>query len=78
MDLEPGAPRVGGADLEAGGEDDAVDRVLDAVHHQAGLGDPIDAAPAGVDQRHVRPVEGLVVVRVQWQPLGAERERGRL
>ena len=44
VDLEAGAPRVGGADLEAGGEDDAVDLVLDAVEHQPVLGDALDAA----------------------------------
>ena len=54
VDLEAGAAGVGGADLEAGGEDDAVDLVLDAVDDQARLGDALDALAAGVDQGDVR------------------------
>ena len=42
-DLVAGAARVVGADLEAGGEDQAVDLVLDAVDDDAVLGDPLDA-----------------------------------
>ena len=39
VDLVAGAARVGGADLEAGGEDDAVELVFDAVDDDARLGD---------------------------------------
>ena len=41
---------VVGVDLEAGGEDQAVDRVLDAVDHHRVLGDGVDAAAVGVDE----------------------------
>jgi hypothetical protein len=37
-------------------------------------GDLLDGRPLEVDQRHVRPVERRVVVRVERQPLGPDRE----
>jgi hypothetical protein len=46
----PGPFMVGGANLEAGGEDDAVDRVLPAGRHHAGLRDSLDSLAVGVDQ----------------------------
>ena len=84
VDLEARAPGVGGADLEAGGEDDAVDLVLDAVEHQALLGDALDALAAGVDQRDVGPVEGRQIFVVEGRALaelavpGLERLGGLL
>ena len=51
-----------GADLEPRGVDDAVDRVLDAGHDDAGLGDALDAPAVGVHQVGVRGVSVEVLV----------------
>src|SRR5215472_10036741 len=54
------------ANLEACGEDDAVDFVLDAVGNNPALGDPLDAlSVAGVDQLDVGAVEGRQVFVVE-------------
>ena len=60
-----GAAGVVGADLEAGGVDQAVDLVGLAVGDDGVFGDALDAAAFGIDQRHVRPVEGRQVVVVE-------------
>src|SRR5581483_10615213 len=65
IDLEAGAPRIGRADLEAGGEDDAVDLVLDALEHKSLLRDAIDATALRVDELHVGPVEGRQIFVVE-------------
>ena len=49
-DVEADAPRVVGADLEAGREDQAVDGVFGAVDDDAVGGDPLDAHALGVDE----------------------------
>src|SRR3954452_5148764 len=69
IDLEAGAARVGGADLEAGGKDDAVDIVFNIVEYQPRLGDAIDAAPFGVNKSHVWPVEGWQILVIEGRPL---------
>ncbi len=60
---------VAGTDLEAGGEDDAVDRVLGTANHNAVLRDTLDPLAVGVDQCHVRPVEARQVFIVEARPL---------
>src|SRR5581483_2285562 len=69
VDVVAGAPFQRRAPLEAAGEDDAVNLVLDAVRHDAALGDPLDAAAIGIHQRHVRAVEGRQVFVVEAGPL---------
>src|SRR5262249_28914184 len=68
VDLVAGAARVVGAHLEAGGVDQAVDRVLAAAHHDAALADALDAPAAGVDQRDVGAIEGREVLVVEAGP----------
>ena len=53
-DLVAGPAGVVGADLEAGGVDEAVELVLGAADDDAALGDPLDARAVGVDERDVR------------------------
>ena len=83
VDLVAGAARVVGADLEAGGVDQAVELVLDAVDDDAALGDALDAPAVGVDERDVRAVERLQVLVVEAGPLaelavvGLQRLGGR-
>src|SRR5215469_11959454 len=80
--LEAGSPGVGGADLEAGTVDDAVELVGPAGDDHAGLGDPLYALAVRVDQVGVRVVEGLQVLVVEAGPLaqlavpGLELARG--
>ena len=67
-DVVAGPAGVAGADLEAGGEDDAIDRILGPVGHDAPLGDTLDAPAVGIDQGHVRPVEGRQVFVMEAGP----------
>ena len=54
-----------------------VDLVVPTRDADARARDRLDRRPADVDQRDVRPVEGLVVAGVDAQPLAADhRERG--
>ena len=64
-DLEAGPPRVVGADLETGCEDQTVDVVLRTVDNNAVAGDALDALALGVDECHVVPVERLQIVVVE-------------
>ena len=83
VQLVAGAARVVGADLEAGGVDQAVELVLDAVRDDAVLGDALDALAVRVDERDVRAVEGVEVLVVEAGPLaelavvGLQRLGGR-
>src|SRR5262245_53100579 len=52
-DLEAGAPAIIGADLEPGGENQAVERVFDAVDDNTALGDLLNAAAMCVDESNV-------------------------
>ena len=61
-----------GHGVEAGGEDDGVERVVLAARDQPVARDVLDRRLAQVDQRDVRPVEGLVVAGVDAQPLAAD------
>src|SRR5271154_1204115 len=64
------APRPGGADLEAGGEDDTVDLVLDAARDDALLRDAFHALGiARVDELDVRAVERRQIVVIEGRPL---------
>ena len=58
-DIEAGALRVAGPDLEPGGENQAVQGVFDTGHDDARSGDLLDAESVGVDQADVVAVEGL-------------------
>src|SRR4051794_35135614 len=69
IDLEAGAARVGGADLEASCVNDAVDIVVNIVEYQPRLGDAIDATPFSVNKRHVWPVEGWQILVIEGRPL---------
>ena len=44
-------------DLESGGVDEQIHRVLHTVHHRASGGDFVDASSFGVHQMHVGQVE---------------------
>ena len=68
-DLEAGALRVTGADLEAGGENQTVQRVFDAVDDHAVHGDLLDSPAVGVDEGDVGTVERLQVLVVEAGPL---------
>ena len=50
-DVVAGTPGVVGADLEPGGEDEAVELVFASGDDDAARRDPVDAASVGVDQR---------------------------
>src|SRR5262249_23761511 len=81
-DLVAGAPGVVRPDLEAGGEDQAVDWVLLPRDDEAVRRHALDALPLRVDEGDVRAIEGLEVVVVEAGPLaelpvpGLERIRG--
>ncbi|MBB3051603.1 hypothetical protein FHS23_002632 [Prauserella isguenensis] len=65
---QPAGQDVRHADLEPGGEDDAVHRVLDTADDGA-LGHPFHATVVrGVDERDVRPVERLQVLVAEGRP----------
>ena len=68
-DPEAGAMRVVGADLEAGGEDQAVQRELFARGDHALLRHPLDALSARIDQRHVGAIERLEILVVEARAL---------
>ena len=72
-DVVTGPAGVGGADLETGGEDQAVDLVLNLpvgpVHHHTVFGETLHALAVGVDQGHVGAVEGGEVFVVEAGPL---------
>ena len=63
--LEPGATAVVGAHLETGCEDQAVEFVVHPVDDDAGLGDALHPATAGVDQCDVVSVERLQIFVVE-------------
>ena len=67
--LEAGAAAVVGAHLETRREDQTVELVGHPVDDDAGLGDALHAAAAGVDQRDVVPVERLQIFVVEAGPL---------
>ena len=67
--LEARTARVLGADLEARGEDDAVELVVNAVDPHAGLVDAFDTAAVGVDEVGTGLVERLEVFVVEARPL---------
>ena len=67
--IEAGAALVFGADLEAGGVDDAVELVFLARDHDAVLGDPLDALAVGIDQMRARRVERLQIGVMEARPL---------
>ena len=67
--LEPGAAAVVGAHLETRCEDQAVELVVHSVDDDAGLGDALHPAAAGVDQRDVVAVERLQILVVKARPL---------
>src|ERR1700722_17807812 len=69
VDLETCATGVGGANLEAGAENDAIHLVLDALEDQAFLGDAIDAAALRIDERYVGPVERWQILVVEGRSL---------
>ena len=69
VDVVAVAAAEAGADLEAGGEDQAVDLMSDTVDDHGVLGDPLDALAVGVHQLDRRPVEGLQVFVVEAGPL---------
>jgi len=81
--VEPGAAAIFGADLEARGVDQAVQRILRAGHDHAGRRDALDALAVAVDQMDARQVEGLQVGIVEAGPLaeltvpGLQVPRGR-
>ena len=68
-DFETGTPRVFRADLESGREDQAVDAVFGAVHHDAVGSDPLDALALGVDEGDVVAVERLEILVVEARSL---------
>ena len=69
MQLAARTPGERGAHLEPGREDQAVDFVLDAVRHDAVLGEALDPLAVGVDERDVRPVVGVEVLVVEARAL---------
>ena len=65
--IKPGSARIAGAYLEAGCEDEAVDFVLLAIHDDTTLRDLIHAAPVGIDEPDIGPVErGQILVAKAW------------
>ena len=66
---KPGAPRIVGADLESGCEDQAIDGVFGAVDDDAAGRDPLDAKAAGIDEGDVVAVERLQIFVVKAWPL---------
>ena len=67
------AEQGAGHRVESGGVDDRVDLVLALAGPHAARGDLLDRHGPRVQQRHVVPVEGLVVAVLQRRPLGEER-----
>ena len=67
--IKPRPARQRRAHLKARGIDDAVDRILGAAHHDAGLGDPLDALAVGVHQMDGGGVEGLQIGVMKAGPL---------
>ena len=67
--LEAGPAGVVGADLEARGEDQAVELVVHAADPHAGLVDALDALAVGVDEVGARLVVGLEVLVVEARAL---------
>ena len=65
-----------GHGVVAGGEDDAVQIVHSGFRAQSGRCDLKDRVRAKVYQRHILTVIGLVVVRINAQPLGPDRVTG--
>ena len=61
--------RTRGLGVESGREDQAVERMLDTVDHDAAFGDAVHAEAVGVDQSHVGAVERCQVVVVEARPL---------
>ena len=58
-----------GAHFESGRVDEAVEFVLDAVHHHTFLGDELHSLPIGVDEMHVRTIEGVEIFVVETRAL---------
>ena len=67
--LVSGAPRVGRADFEPRCEQNAVEFVFLAVRDDALLGETIDAAAVGIDEGHVRAIEGRQVIVMKARSL---------
>ena len=65
MDLEAQTPGEVGANFKAGAENQAIEFIFTPVDHHAAFGDPLDALTLGVDQMHIRPVEGVEVLVVK-------------
>ncbi len=63
VEAEP-AVLIGG-DLEAGGENDEIEFIFLAVDDRTCRRDPLDALAVGVDQVHMRKVEGRQVLVVE-------------
>ena len=57
---------------KAGGADDGVERIFDAVDFDAVRGEALDRRLRDVDQLHVRQIVGLEVAGIDAQPLAAE------
>ena len=55
--LITGTARIISANLKTGRKDDAVDRILDIVQHNAVFGDAFDALPIGIHQFDIRSIE---------------------
>ena len=62
-----------GHGVEAGGEDDGVELVLFLARTHALLCDVLDRIAAHIDQHDVVAIVGLVIVRIEAEPLGADR-----
>ena len=60
-----GLAGVAGADLEAGGEDQAIHLVFHPLDYDAFFGDFVDALTLGIDQRYAGPIVGLQVFIVE-------------
>ena len=67
-DVVARSPGVVGADLEAGGEDHAIQLVLLVTNHDAALRHSFNTASQGVDEGHVGTVESSEVVVVEARP----------
>ena len=65
-----------GGHLEARGEHDDVDRVLDSAGDDSVLGDLVDSVPVGVDQVDVRAVERREIPAVDRRAACSERKVG--
>ena len=65
LDLIARALGIGGADLKAGREDQAIQLIFNAIDHHAAFGDLLHAFALGVDEGHIGPVEGVQIVIVE-------------